>query len=292
MSVTIFYKGSLKYLENISTLFDTAIERANKFGWSYAKDDVALSIEIPNGEVLLLQPQNGKISGFVKCVDDNNEILEHLFELFYVLKSYFKRLMIEDDFGLWNNYISRFSKSPMPNFRELKDMEKAELKRGFDLPQGYNSVFNINQVQDILMQIICKDMSNDLTKPLNLEKLLSLVDSECGQMLKLDANNQCFQFMAIAETWFLTKLVNKSGIPLKEGKSNGHILFGWFMAEIIFGFGGGSLGSKHQRLRRFVDGLLVRDVDFSNPENFLRLVYSVIEYLGGYRTEAVIIRQS
>ena len=102
-----------------------------------------------------------------------------------------------------------------------------------------------------------------------------------------------FQFMAVAETWFITKLRDKNGnaIVNEKGKTNSSLVFAWLMTEMIFSFGGGSLGYKHEKLHRFVDDLIIKGVDFDEPENFVRLVYSVIEYLGGYRSEDLINRR-
>jgi len=168
MSITIFYKGNLKQPNDLSDFFSTAIQVVSKYNWSYTYDhnNTMLGIDIPNCETLLFRPENGKISGFTKYWGEDQETLQHFFEILREIKPYFKRFDVKDDFGLWNDYISQFSKNSSPPFRELKDIEKAEFIRCFDLPKGSNSIFGMNQAQAVLMAMICKDMNRDLSQPI------------------------------------------------------------------------------------------------------------------------------
>jgi hypothetical protein len=59
--------------------------------------------------------------------------------------------------------------------------------------------------------------------------------------------------MAIVETWFLTQLKDKKGNPINREAKNGGNLFAWFMCEIVIGYYGGLLGSKHRTLHRFYE---------------------------------------
>jgi hypothetical protein len=73
------------------------------------------------------------------------------------------------------------------------------------------------------------------------------------------------------------------------GETNSSTIFAWVLAEMIFNFWGGSFGSKHEIIHHFIVNLQKQSVDFNNkPENFLRLVYSVMEYCGGYRSDILI----
>jgi len=289
MSITIYYRGNI---DNVYGLIDVVIRLSNEFEWTLTNTCENVCVNIPNCEELVLS-KNDNISGFIKYSGENQETLYHIFEFFRKIEPYFEKFQINDDFGLWDNYISQFSKHKLPYFRELKENEKAELNRGFDLPKGSNSIFGMGQAQAVLMFIISKDMNDGLTIPFTLDSLMELVDERCKQMLILDLNDCCFQLMGIAETWFLTKLYDNCGnaIKMKKGKMSECTLFGWFMAEIIFGFNGGYLGGKHQKLRCFLDELNKQNIDFNNTENFLRLIYSVIEYLGGFRPDRSINRK-
>jgi hypothetical protein len=91
------------------------------------------------------------------------------------------------------------------------------------------------------------------------------------------------------DTWFLTKLKDKKGNPIKRTTGDSRV-FAWFMCEAIFEFWGGSLGKKHQKLNRFIDNLEKQNIDINTPEYFLRLIYSVMEYCGGFRADNLIIR--
>lgn len=296
MGLALSYKGNLKQPDNLKDLFAAATEFANVHGWHCSTFERELHINVPDCEPFLLRPQDGKIHGWIKFWCDD-ETLEQLFELLRAIKPYFKRLNVDDDVGAWHNYIARFSKEKLPVFRELKDIEREELANWFYLPKGSTTIFGMEQIKAVLMFMVCKDLSDDLTKPMTKDILLEMIDDRVGRW----PDDDVFNFMHIVETWFITKLNDKKGnsIKVKTGNTDGSRLFAWFMTEIIIGFWGGSLGSKHQRLNRFVDSLqkqgIVSRIDslsisFDTSANFLRFVYSTMEYCGGFRSENLITR--
>jgi hypothetical protein len=286
MSITIYYKGNLKNPEEISSLLAIVKAHAEKNNWTQSIFDTGISVDIPSSETLTFDSQGGKISGFVKYLGGEQDTLEKIFEILKDIKPLFKRLDVDDDFGMWHNYRAKFGTDTLPPFRDLSADEKEELSRWFDLPKGSTSLFGMSQTQAIIMFMVCKDMNDNPQVPLSKEKLLSQIDERITTFSKeMLAGDDVLQFIAVVEMWFLNKLVDKHSRALvyAVGKTNGCTIFAWLMAEIIYGFGGGSLGSRHQKLHRFIDYLIAQGYDFDEPEIFLRVIYSAMEYLGGYR---------
>lgn len=294
LSITIFYKGNLKQPDDISDFVQIIEEKVEQHNWSVLKSDSnGIAVDIPECETLIFNLEKGKLNNFVKYIGQDTVVLENIFDTLLAAKPFFKRLMVTDDFGMWDKYVSQFSKDKFPPFRELKNIEKDELMRWFDLPKGSDSIFGMELAQAALMYMICKDMSRDLTVPLTKNALLSDIDERIIRVPKsVEEFDECFQFIAIVENWYLKRLVDKNGnaIDYLPDKTNDCTLFAWLTAEMIFGVCGGSLGSKHSKLHRYVDSLIAQGYDFKDNETFLRFIYSVVEYLGGYRIDDLIIR--
>jgi hypothetical protein len=289
MSFTLSYKGNLKQYDDLTDLYKTVNNISKKYGWHCSIEEKCISIDIPNCETFILNPENGKINGWVKflsCCD--NETIEHFFDLLREIKPYFKSLTIDDDMGMWYNYIAKFTNEKLPQFRELKDLEKEELYNWFNLPKGSTSIFGMEQTHAVIMFMVCKDLSDNLLEPMTKDILFGKVDEKKKEG-PLWSSGEQYQFIEVVDTWFLRKLKDKKGNPIKE-KNHGGAVFSWFFGEIIFEFWAGSLGKKHESLNRFLDYLEKQKIDFNIPENFLRLIYSTMEYCGGYRSDDLIIR--
>ena len=287
MGFTVYYKGNLKQPEDLTALFESVNRLVNKYGWRSSIVKEGLIIEIPESEGFSLCPQNGRIQGMTKFLSNDNTI-DQFFEFLRLINPYFKKLDIDDDFGAWHNYIANFSIDKLPLFRELKEIEIIELANMFFLPKGSTSIFDMNQTQAIMMFIICKDLNEDLSKIVTMDNLLKKIDVRTKGWPDSDHYN----FISIVDTWFLTKLHDKKGKPIErlQNKYNGSTIFSWFMGEIIFKFWGGSLGSKHQKPHRLIDDLNIKGINLDVPDNFLRLIYSAMEYCGGYRSDDLITR--
>lgn len=288
MGLTIFYKGRLKEPNDLTEIFYIIESISNKYKWPFTMEEEGCCVEIPDCESFIVRPQNGMVNGWVKywCSD---ETLVHLYEMLREIRPYFRRLDVHDDYGAWDDYIAKFSKTKQIPFRELKAIEKEELDRWFDLPEGSTSIFPMEQPHAIMMFMLCKDMSDDLSKPMKKVDFEHKIDPRTKGW-EID---EPFQFIAIAESWFLNILLDKKGNSPKHTQQweLNALIFAWVMGEIIFGFSGGSLGSKHQKIIRFIDYLQKKGVKLDAPENFLRLIYSLMEYCGGYRPDALITKQ-
>ena len=164
MGFTVFYEGNLKKPDDLQGLFDTASGISDKYGWPYSVENGRMNIDIPDFEPFILHPQNGEVDGWVKYWGSDNEALMQLFELLREIKLKFQKLEVDDDYGVWHDYMAQFSKDEFPPFRELKDIELAEFAHGFYLPKGSTTIWGLGQPEEILMHMICKDLKDSYLK--------------------------------------------------------------------------------------------------------------------------------
>jgi hypothetical protein len=300
MSITIYYKGNLKEPENIAGLMNAIREYSQPLGWEIVglKGVEGIYVDIPDTVNIAFAPRDGWIDDFAKSTDDSEETLDEIFGLFRSIKPFFKRLHIEDDYGLWNDYIARYSKEKFPQFRELKSCEKEELNRYFDLPEGSDSIFGMSNAEAVVMFMLMKDMSDDLAVVMTEEKLLSLTISLTPQIQPLPEifmkSLKSSVFITVCENWLVTKMEDKNGAPLINRRELWHNseIFAHVMAVIIFKGGVGMAEYKYSKLLRFMDRLTRQGHELSERENFLRFAYVCMEYLGIYRPERLIDRRA
>jgi hypothetical protein len=107
MSCTIFYKGKLK--EDISVEFTISKikEYSKNFNCNVEKNENGITIDFLNGnsEPLSFNFKNNMINSFCKWNGEDIEEFYKIFHLFIELKPLFKSLKIEDDEGLWHEYV-------------------------------------------------------------------------------------------------------------------------------------------------------------------------------------------
>lgn len=70
-----------------------------------------------------------------------------------------------------------------------------------------------------------------------------------------------------------------NSIVWKEKKENAATVFECAIVEILFGFWGGTLGSKYRKTKRFVRKIKGQGYDLNDCEMFLRFICSAIEML-------------
>lgn len=297
MGFIIYYRGTLSPLCTMSDVADGISGIVNENKWTMNSNGDEISIDIPDFDTIRFDRVDGKTIGYIRYRGEKKDVIYPIVELLNKVRPYFSKFRVDEEPGLWDKYNVRpstqFQKDVSPMFRELTDIEKAEFNRGFDLPAGYKPVWNVKKSHQVLLDMICKDMSGDLSKVMTLDKIMELVDDRCESFLKRENNGDDLKFMAVAETWFITKIRNESGREINKStnRTSTCLVFAWFMTEVIFGFKGGSLGFEHQRLHRLMKQFANAGADFDNPEDFLRLVYTAIEVLEAYRPDELINRQ-
>lgn len=300
MSYSIFYKGTLKQMDATDKFLNVLTTNAMRYEWLVRNAaDGGIAVDIPDCEPLVFRFNDGRVNAWVKYFAHDTSAtaeIDKIFNLLWSVKPLFKRLEVHDEDGLWNDFSARQSTEKKIPLRELKGIEKAEIERCFDLPKGQTALYPMTDAQAVLMWMVCKDLNPHLEKPLELQDVINLVDSRIVLVgppdEPIEEQWDSTQFIAIIESWMLKKLTDKKGASLdfKENTANNFMYFSWLMAEIIFGFGGGNLGSKHSKLHRFVDSLLAQGYDLDDASTFLRLIYSALEYLGIYRPDTLIER--
>ena len=306
MSLSIFYKGNLK--DNaVEDFYSTVASVAQKHQWHVERIDKGIVVNVPDFEPVMFRFNNGSVDTWTKYFGQTKEQLTELFDMLWAIKPYFKRLVVSDDEGWWENYAAKQKKENFPPFRELKEIELAEYKRGFDLPEGqtavlekYQPLFPMGNTPDILMKMIRKDMSRNLVTPISKENLLTDIDERIilfgPPNEPISEMREKAQFEAIVENWILRKLADKNGNCYGEtyiNKTKGWpnwANFSWLMREMLYSSFGGSIGSKHSKLQRFVEKVISDGNTLEDDITFLRLIYSSLEYLGIYRPDNLIER--
>jgi len=129
MSCTFFIKGMLKKKYKANDLFDVIIESIKDTEWKYKiQNDESLEILFNDrSEILSIKFRDNKIDEICKIHFETNLEFEKLLAIFYNIKGMFYILQIDDDFGLWNDYLA--NKNPCKiKLRELSEEEKNEIK--------------------------------------------------------------------------------------------------------------------------------------------------------------------
>ncbi len=109
MSCTIFYKGTLKENHSPSDVFNVVSKHIRNINGEIIQSDNAIIVNFLQGrsESLVFDFKNKKIDSFCKWNGENPEEFYGIFDMFIELQPLFKSLKIEDDKGLWYEYLAR-----------------------------------------------------------------------------------------------------------------------------------------------------------------------------------------
>ncbi|KOA20033.1 hypothetical protein CLHOM_15980 [Clostridium homopropionicum DSM 5847] len=107
MGCTIFYKGKLKSEYTFNDIVSIVQKHAETFECLLNIKENIVEIKFCNdkSEPLVLGLEDTKIDGFCKWNGDIEEEYYKILDMFIELKPLFKPFRIEDDFGIWENYL-------------------------------------------------------------------------------------------------------------------------------------------------------------------------------------------
>jgi hypothetical protein len=234
-----------------------------------------------------------------KYTGKNRNKLNQIFEMLYELTPLFEDEIfnVHDDLDYWYEFVvAKDTTTPLPVLRELTPDEKEELERGFDLPDIADDIFSLSFGKSVLMNIIRKDMSPDLTHPATLEDLLTDLHPGAVRGLPFDKDNPNLisnQFITIVCNWVFRKCTTGAGQEIVEYKDrdNGFLIFSIIMDEVIFDEPGRPQGVTFLRLRNFYRNLVAEGIDMEDRETFLRFLYSCLSYVDVVRPHDLIVRR-
>ena len=189
MGCTIFYKGKLKKKYLISEFFEIITKKVISNNWKYSIVNNILVIDYDNSisEPLIFRFNDHEFDGFCKVISENNDILESIFSLFYDNKSLFYKLHINDDLGLWNDFVIR--KDPCEI--KLRDLTEEEMEFILKFDKNISSA-------DVLYSIIASDIIGNAFKGNVYELLVSNINPNVPSY---SANSSSTNIFCILETW-------------------------------------------------------------------------------------------
>lgn len=278
MSCTFFIKGMLKKKYKANDLFDVIIESIKDTEWKYKiQNDESLEILFNDrSEILSIKFKDNKIDEICKIHFETNLEFEKLLAIFYNIKGMFYILQIDDDFGLWNDYLA--NKNPCKiKLRELSEEEKNEIKI-FD----YKKHKSIN----IIYGIIAKDISKKMNKKISsIREIVDNMNPKLKRAFFLDIFSEeilCL-FCWIYETMEYKRFgkIDELDLDATKGLNSNIFTFCFAIRETVFGVYGGNTGPKHSQIVKLYYEIERENLDIENDAFLMyRYIVSVLEYLG------------
>lgn len=275
MSCTIFYKGKLKKKYLISEFFEIITKKVTSNNWEYSIVNNTLVIDYDNSisEPLIFRFNDHEFDGFCKVISENNDILELIFSLFYDNKSLFYKLHINDDLGLWNDFVIR--KDPCEI--KLRDLTEEEMEFILKFDKNISSA-------DVLYSIIASDIIGNAFKGNVYELLVSNINPNVPSY---DANSSSTNIFCILETWLYKVMQYKDYGYVKDilmetkGLVKDMQVFSFGIAECILFFCGGCIGRKQSQIRKlYTQEIYNKKIDIQKDHILMyRFVLSVLDYL-------------
>jgi len=107
MSCTIFYKGTLKEQYFPNDVFNIVLKHVQKINAKLEQFEESFIAYFLRGksEPLEFRFENRRIDSFCKWNGEESEEFYKIFDMFIELKPLFKSLKVDDDEGLWHEYI-------------------------------------------------------------------------------------------------------------------------------------------------------------------------------------------
>ena len=218
MSCTIFYKGTLKDNYNTSDVLNIVLQHIRNINAEIVQSSDSIIINFLNGksEPLVFDIKNKKIDSFCKWNGEDPEEFYRIFDMFIELQPIFKSLKIEDDQGLWLEYITQ-KKSCKIKLRPLTSVEKKLIERikinemnpPTEIEKFIMAKSNFNPFNKALLRVIAQDFikimnidSIDSFDPQAIVELANELKYMGKYYYKHEVENFNFEFNSILlEVW-------------------------------------------------------------------------------------------
>lgn len=310
MACTLSYTGKLKTEYTFKDIVSIVKKHAKFFQCELNINDNIIEIIFLNekSEPLILSLENNKIDGFFKWNGDDEEYYKIL-DMFIELKPLFKSYKIEDDFGIWDNYIIQNKPCKIMKRISLTEKEQKLLKRIIDNTQKEYSNIEI-EILHIMYHYgeiapfsknICRIIVQDFIRIFDIKTLTSKKREQIIKaanevnwfdgLLYFTEDNYMFEFIYIVVAiWINYCFSFKNKGLVKELSSNIRGLESSKLAAIygitsnFLNCHSGTINSKHAEINKF----MAKSINNSNPfflsqlgaEVELILLISVLDYLG------------
>jgi len=309
MSCTIYYKGILKESKLPEDVFGVISKHMQNINANLEQSTnlVVINFLQGNSETLIFQFEKSKINGFWKWNGNDPEEFYKVFDMFLEIKPLFKSLKIDDDDGLWNEYViqnqpckiklrplntneMRFldrikeNESNLPNEVEQYIMCKTTLRPFYKsllraIVQDFIEIMKIDSVDNFNPQLII-DLTNELkfAGKYCLKRGTANFNSHFDRMLLETWISYAFEYKKMGIVKSLTEDVRgltSSNIAAKEGT----------LSIFLNRHSGGAGNSKEAEMRKlakkyYKTGSLGEVMVIDKPERELEFFFSMMDYLG------------
>lgn len=312
MSSTIFYKGTLKEdatPDGVYRIVSTVLGNSNTT-LNYSENMIAVQFLSGKSEPLVFQFIHRRIDGFCKWNGDNAEEFYKILELFYQLRPLFKRLTVDDDEGVWQEYVTQ--KTPCKiELRPLSEEEKRVVGYALSLSSEpmteveelvYKKSHFIHTPNKALLRLIIRDFITLLNlkepsdfKPEQIIKAAKELnywgDGSFRQFERPSDFNWFFSWMLL-EIWLSNAFTYKGKEIVKDLPSNTRGLktskeaaFEGIRSLFLNCHTGGASNAKEAEMRKLAKkhyrtGALGDVVISGDPERVFALLFSMLDYLG------------
>jgi hypothetical protein len=309
MSCTIYYKGKLKEDISVELTISKLKEYSKIFNCNIENHENGITIYFLNGtsEPLDFNFKNKIINSFCKWNGEDEEEFYKIFDLFIELKPLFKSLKIEDDEGLWHEYViqkkpckinlkplsSQINKEFFNRVKENESNPPSEIEK-YIFSQSRLNLYSLTVVRIIIQDLIkiMKIGSVDGFKPQQIVELVNKLNFSNDDFGKDDIKNfPCTFPDMLMKIWISYSFTYKKMGRVKElsekiSDLKTSKLAAWFgILSIFLNRHSGVVNQKHAEMKKFVakyyrTGAFGEVMVIDNPERELEFFFSIMDYLG------------
>ena len=309
MSCTIFYKGTLRENTNPSDVLDIVSKHIKNINaeLTQSTDPIVVNFLRGQSEPLVFEFKNKKLDSFCKWNGETPEEFYAIFDMFIELKSIFKSLKIEDDEGLWHEYIiqkqpCKIKLRPLSciEIQFLERMKTNEINTPNEIEKFVMAKSNLTPFYKSLLRVIVQDFieimkigSVDEFKPQAIVDLTNKLgfSTEYGFSKDVENFNFLFHRMLVA-IWISCVFEYKEMGVVKEladdtkGLQASKVAALWGIESIFLNrHSGGAANSKEAEMRKlakrhYKTGALGEVMVIDKPERELEFFFSMMDYLG------------
>jgi hypothetical protein len=309
MSCTIYYKGTLKENTTLNNVINVVSNHVVNIGakWRQFDDTIVINFLRGNNETLNFEFIKKQINGFFKWNGDDLAEFYRIFDMFIDFRPLFKSLKIDDDEGLWIEYVIqkqpckiklrplssdeikfleriRANESSSPNKTESFVMCKTTLNPPYKallriVVQDFIEIMEIKSIDDFDFQIIFDiAINNPHTKgglrPDDIEHFPSIFSFAFLQI-----------WISNAFTYKKLGVIKKIPENIRGLESSMDAATLGIMSIFFNRHFGGASNSKEAEMRKLAKkyyrtGALGEVMVIDKPERELEFLFSMMDYLG------------
>lgn len=309
MSCSIYYEGTLKEKHSIDDVFEIVSKHMENIEAEIEKSDNMIVIEFLDGysENLFFYFINNKINDSFKWNGGDPEEFYRIYDMFIELKTLFKSFNVEDDDGIWHEYIAQ--KSPCKiklrslSPEEMKFLERIKINE-------MNSITELEQYVILktrlfpyrisLLRIIVEDFikimnikSIENFNPQSIVDLANEIRFFGKDHYEYEVRSFDFYFPKILMQIWISYYFEYKNLGIVKDVSDNLRGFGTSKIAALGGIlsvflnlhSGGSDNAKMAEMKKLARkyynmGPLVDVIIMDEPERELEFFFSMIEYLG------------